>query len=83
VQLVIYRFPWPAAWEEDEKLLNALDYYESWLLERIEGYDNVTYLDTLYFWDQSHFADPLHVNHVGAERLSQALVPRIAPLFAD
>lgn len=78
VDVYIYRFPWPQMRNHEEGFNEILAYYWDVLKRETQGNQNVHLLDEKYFWPNENFVDPLHLNQIGAERLTTQLAKKIA-----
>lgn len=78
VQVYIYRFPWPEQRENDSSFEEVLDHYWEKLKEGNESIASVHFLDEVYYWPIENFADPLHLNHPGAIKLTRILADKVA-----
>lgn len=77
IQVYIYRFPWPEQRATEESLEKVLDHYWDKLKEGNDQIATVHFLDNVYYWPVDQFADPLHLNHPGAMKLTTTLVDKI------
>ncbi|SIO39706.1 hypothetical protein [Halodesulfovibrio marinisediminis] len=83
INVYIYRFPWPKMRNDDEGFHEILDHYWGVLKRETQGSKHVYFLDEKYFWPNENFVDPLHVNQIGAERLTTLLAKKIAKHKAE
>lgn len=87
IEIFIYQFPWPEQRENESDFRDVLAYYDRLLVEHDRP--GVHFLPTHRFWPTDLFIDPLHLNDLGAQRLSAELAAELAEnpafrsLFSD
>jgi len=76
INVVIYQFPWPKIAKDNpyfqEQILN---YYEDLLKETVRDNPYIHFVDYDYYWEHNLFIDPLHLNQIGANKLSSQYAP--------
>lgn len=73
IKVYIVQFPWPNWFQQQKDFPDTYEFYQQHILEMTKPFDNVVMLNNSLYYDESHFADPLHVNQKGADRLSVEL----------
>lgn len=78
VHLIIYDFPWPKNFNSKNQLMKHLEDLRALIRTEAQGYPNIHFIDEYFFWDEKYFVDPLHLNHMGAMKLTRYLADHIA-----
>lgn len=74
IHVIIYPFPWPEKAKSSKNFNMVHDYYERMIKDLAKGNEYVHFVDYDKFWSIDNFANPLHTNQKGAERLTKLSV---------
>lgn len=69
ITIVIYEFPW-AEGQRSELDSSVIEHYAEVIKEVAAPFENVRFVSHAYYWPHPNFADPLHVNEIGSQKLS-------------
>jgi hypothetical protein len=73
IKVLILQFPWPEWYSRNNDFRKAYEFYQKHILSWTKNYPNVQMLDNKLYYEESAFADPLHVNQKGADRLTSEI----------
>ena len=85
IKVMFYEFPWPKL-KDNKEFHSIISYYQNIqfkqykeysrkyrLNKRYRNYANVYWLKYNYFWPLEYFVDPLHLNDIGAKKLTRLM----------
>lgn len=81
-KIIVYEFPWPMKAKSNE-FNSVIDYYQSIIKKTASENPNVIFIQERYFWDTPLFADPLHLNQTGSQKLTDIVVEWVKPFVSN
>ena len=76
-KIFVYGFPWPEKCNQEPTFNQVRQYYYDKIKEVAKGNSNIHFIEYPNYWPLENFADPLHVNHMGAQKLTKEMVQQI------
>ncbi len=71
--IYVYDFPWPEQYESSSEHKEILAFYTFMLKEIASEYPRVHFIENERYYEHRYFVDPLHVNELGAQKLSEEI----------
>ncbi len=82
-KIFVYGFPWPEKCREEPTFDNVRQYYYDRIKKVAKGNPNIHFIEYPNYWPIENFADPLHVNHTGAQKLTREIARQIYQELSD
>ena len=76
-KIFVYGYPWPEKCKQTPTFDIVRRYYYEKIREVAKGNSNIHFIEYPNYWPLENFADPLHVNHMGAQKLTREIVQQI------
>ena len=76
-KIFVYGYPWPEKCKQTPTFYDVRQYYFDKTKEVAQGNPNIHFIEYTDYWPLEYFANPTHLNHKGAQRLTKQIVKKI------
>jgi len=73
-EIVVYDFPWPNKHMKDPLFQGIHDYYKKLIMDQAIENPYVRFPSHNFYWENKYFVDPLHLNAIGSEKLTDQIL---------
>ena len=76
-KIFVYGYPWPEQCRKQASFFDVLQYYFDKTKGVAKGNSNIHFIEYPDYWPLENFANPTHLNHKGAQKLTRQIVNQI------